>query len=266
MKKLLLLLASSAIVTTSATTVVSCSWKTPPISFEEISQVMKWVEQQVVENPQSDTGVGTLKSDSEFDESIFTMNYQKKTENNSTNIDLRKKWNDSVVNPVNSTMVDYIHSGKSITTGEDDVKMQTEEMKALTAKIQTYHFTTRVSDVFVENAQLETSESYWLSDKYQNPVTTFKRTVDEDINPIAGNQPIDKAANDLLTEKGVEKESGHWDKNFLIFDDNDIFNLSRSLRPDYYIVRFNVSFGINSKKTEHRDKKVCFYLDVKFNA
>ncbi|WP_338972799.1 lipoprotein [Spiroplasma endosymbiont of Panorpa germanica] len=267
MKKLLALLASGVLISTAATSVIACSWKTPPIKFDEISRVMKEIERQVAENPNEETGVANLKADGEFGESLFDMNYVQKTENNSTNIDLRKKWSDGILNPINDTIISYVHEGKNITTGEKDEGFQDDELMQLASMMKTYHITTRVSDVYAENALMdEKRESFWLSDKYQNPVTGFQKTIDEGINPKEGNQPKNKNKNDLLINNQVQEKAGDWDKNFLIFDDNDVFNLSKSMRADYYVVRTNVSFGINRKDEKLIDKKVCFYLDVKFNA
>ncbi|AHI53249.1 hypothetical protein [Spiroplasma culicicola] len=238
MKQVISVISGLNILTLTSSFVVSCDWKTPPISVEQLNHIFYTANEQVINANQIP----------QFNEKLtMPWNY---TENDQT-IEKARAWSDSIVANFSSKLaapdLGYLNKGLNLLTGEVDEKYLDEELNITTEvlnNMQSYYFTARISDIATND-----NEKIWLSDqKYNNK--DIKKT------PIK--------INDKTIEIQEKNKPNEYSENYYsAIDIGSIWALgNEEMESSSYIIRFLFSFGPSSS---FNINPTVFYIDVEMS-
>lgn len=241
MKKILCALSSASLLVVSNFSLISCSWKIPPLTTEQLSHIFETVQKDVFRAYENDVPLFDKKVDNKL-----PWNY--KEDNQSS--DLAKTWNDNIVAVFGKTLAatdtGYINKKLDVITGEKNDEYLNESINLNDEKlnlIKSDYFTIRISDIKSKD------KNQWLS-----------KSFDENIKvPIKINGEYQK-----INEKNTPNKD--FFANEIFYSALDLSKLWKIGEDDFisknFIFRFLFSFGPISK---HEMPPVIFYLNMEMS-
>lgn len=180
MRKILSFLVACSLLSTSSGAVVSCSWKTAPLSIEKIEKIMRVAKNQVLTAKQNNENQPNLIPT--FGKTISWEEPPKIDEEYKTTIG---QWLDGFTNQVASEIANkakddqqggLINQSKNLITGQvvSDWEEQGIDNDTL-ALIQSYHLSVKLADLLIDDSNTN-QENHWLSNNHSEFINAAKKT------------------------------------------------------------------------------------------
>ncbi|ATZ16056.1 hypothetical protein JN01_0019 [Entomoplasma freundtii] len=252
MKKILSFLVACSLVSTTSAGVVSCSWKTPPLSIDKIETIMRVAKKQVLET--------TYDSENEiliptFGDSIDWVKPPVVNDDYKTTIG---QWLDSFTNKIAAEIATIpkddqagglINQSKNLVTGEVVEDWSKAGVKSQTLELmKSSYLSVKLADLAIiePTAKLENSH-FWLSDNYHQFVTEAKKNEKKAMNNQRQSTDgfVANQKNYSLLNWLPEQRSDEWDDFWTNLETAKVAKM-----------RFLIQFGPKSL-----DEPIMFFLD-----